>query len=94
MATLTAAMFLPFLWTMNGSRRVIIAAVDASSKAKTFADIVCTGVGDNIIIQNVIDGGGVIQMTGGTFHFDGPIRLGNSPHVITNNRIIGGGFVV
>lgn len=59
----------------NGSIGVInIAASDSSAGDKAKADLVCTGTGDNAVIQSAIDSfgehSGVIQLANGHYYFD------------------------
>lgn len=53
---------------------IIIAASDSSTESKNKADIVCTGVNDNAVIQSVIDSfgenSGIIQFANGHYYFD------------------------
>ena len=61
---------------------VLIAASDAPDKIKSIADIVCSGTDDNLIITNAITslrslGGGIIQLSPGTFNFGQVIQINN-----------------
>ncbi len=64
----------------GGSYFRLIAAADASSAVKSKADYVCDGSADNVEIQTAInaaqlEGGGVIQLSEGSFSLTSPIII-------------------
>ncbi len=59
---------------------ITIAASDASAKSKRGADVICTGIDDDLVIQSAIDSlntGGIIHLTEGIFNVSGVMRIGD-----------------
>jgi hypothetical protein len=73
----------------SGAGTLVVAANDAPSTITARADYVCDGTDDHVQIQSAIDaltGGGVVQLSTGTFTLGGTVTLGANVRLVGQGR--------